>query len=101
MISRVIAEFETADLAELAVKRVKESVDGVYSGNIIRSRMTVLGEHLGHGTSYSVIPTAFNNRTNFMSAVMMSPVSDDIDIFFTFVSNRRAQKKSPFHCKGF
>mgnify|MGYP003292008294 CR=1 FL=1 len=74
MISRVTAEFESPDLAELAVKRIKESVNGIYSGSIIRS--TNYHSRKNHEHS-SVIPTAFNNYTNFMTAVMESPFSDD------------------------
>ena len=79
MLSRVIGEFETQELAELAVMRIKESVGSVYSAATIKNSISANVKSLTHGTSYTVLPTAFNTRTNFMSAVMESPVyADDV-----------------------
>lgn len=78
MISRVTAEFESPELAELAIKRIKESVEYVYSGNIMYNRMSDKAEKLRNGTKYTILPTAFNTRTNFMTAVIESPTSEDI-----------------------
>lgn len=78
MLSRVTAEFESPELAELAVKRIKESVDYVYSGNIMYDRRSDMAEKLRGGTHYSVLPTAFNTYTNFLTAVLESPTTEDI-----------------------
>lgn len=78
MISRVTAEFETPDLAELAMKRVKESVQFVYSTHMIYNRMSDDTRRFSRGTAVSIIPTYFNTHTNFLTAVMESPTSEDI-----------------------
>ncbi|MCQ2468504.1 MAG: hypothetical protein MJ100_01665 [Ruminococcus sp.] len=79
MLSRVIGEFETQELAELAIMRIRESVGSIYSASTIQSKISANANSLTHGTSYTVLPTAFNTRTNFMSAVMESPVyADDV-----------------------
>ena len=61
MISRVIAEFESSDLAELAVKRVKESVEYVYSGNIMYSSKTVRAHLFERGANHAVVPVSYSN----------------------------------------
>ena len=38
MLSRVTAEFETPELAEYAMKRIRENVDYVYSAKMIYNR---------------------------------------------------------------
>ncbi|SHM26397.1 hypothetical protein [Ruminococcus flavefaciens] len=78
MISRVTAEFESPELAELAMKRVKESVDYVYSAKMIYNRISDKALKLSRGTSFSIIPTYYNTNTNFLTAVMESPASRDI-----------------------
>jgi hypothetical protein len=77
MISRVTADFESPDLAELAMKRVKESVQFVYSTHMINNRACKHKRQLSHGTTVSIIPTYFNTHTNFLTAVMKSPASND------------------------
>ena len=79
MLSRVIGEFESQELAELAIMRIRESVDSIYSASAIQNRISANSKSLTHGTSYTVLPVAFSTRTNFMSAVMESPVyADDV-----------------------
>lgn len=78
MISRVTAEFESPELAELAMKRVKESVDYVYSAKMIYNKISDRAMKLSRGKAFSVIPTYFNTHTNFLTAVMESPASKDI-----------------------
>ena len=77
MMLRVTAEFESPELAELALMRIKESVQHVYSANMQQNRMSQRTDHLRRGTMFSLIPTYFNSHTNFFTAVMEHPVSDD------------------------
>ena len=93
MLSRVIGEFETQELAELAIMRIRESVGSIYSASTIQSKISANANSLTHGTSYTVLPTAFNTRTNFMSAVMESPVyADDVPEPY-----RRTHKHNSLH----
>ncbi|MBQ6213786.1 hypothetical protein [Ruminococcus flavefaciens] len=78
MISRVTAEFETPELAEFALKRVRESVDYVYSAKMMYSRIAEHSAQLGRSSTFSIIPTYCNTHTNFLTAVMESPASKDI-----------------------
>lgn len=78
MISRVTADFETPELAELAMKRVKESVDYVYSAKMIYNKISDRAMKLSRGTTFSIIPTYCNTHTNFLTSVMESPASKDI-----------------------
>ena len=78
MISRVTAEFESPELAELAMKRVKESVEYVYSAKMIYNRISDKAIELSRGTALSIIPTYYNNHPNFLTSVMESPTSPDI-----------------------
>ncbi len=77
MITRISAEFETPDLAELAIRRIKESVDGVHSANIIYNKISEKALKLRNGTLYTVIPTAVTSR-NYLTAVLESPASEDV-----------------------
>lgn len=77
MISRVTAEFESPELAEMALKRIKESIDYVYSANIMYNKISDKAERLKHGTNYTVIPTFNSNHTNFLTAVLESPASEN------------------------
>ena len=61
MISRVIAEFESPELAETAVQRVRESVVYVYSGNIMYPPETVKGHFLSRGENHAVLPVSYSN----------------------------------------
>lgn len=77
MITRISAEFEAPELAELAIKRIKESVGGVHSGNIIYNKISDRALKLRSGTLYTVIPTAVTSR-NYLTAVLESPASEDV-----------------------
>lgn len=77
MITRISAEFESPELAELAIKRIKESVDGVHSANIIYNKISDKAVKLKNGTIYTVIPTAVTTHTYF-TAVLESPASEDV-----------------------
>ncbi len=78
MLSRVTAEFESPELAELAIMRVKDSVQYVYSTHMIYNRMSEKALHISRGTTVSLIPTYSNTHTNFLTAVMESPTSKDV-----------------------
>jgi hypothetical protein len=78
MLSRVTAEFETPELAEYAMKRIRESVDYVYSAKMIYNRFSERAERLGRSTTFTVIPTYYNTHTNFLTSVIESPASKDI-----------------------
>ena len=61
MISRVIAEFGSPEAAELAVSRIKTSVDYVYSGNIMYTGGSTKKHTLGRGINYAVMPNSFSS----------------------------------------
>lgn len=75
--TRISAEFETPDMADIALKRVKETVPGVHSTNVIYNKASEQAVKLRNGTIYTVIPTAVTTHTYF-TAVMESPASEDI-----------------------
>lgn len=77
MVTRISSEFETSELAELAIKRIKESVIGVHSANIIYDKISDKALKLRNGTIYTVIPTAVTTHTYF-TAVMEFPASEDV-----------------------
>lgn len=78
MISRVTAEFETPELAEYAMKRIRESVEYVYSAKMIHDHYAERAARLGRSTTFTVIPTYYNTHTNFLTTVMESPASKDV-----------------------
>ncbi|MCR4637800.1 hypothetical protein [Ruminococcus sp.] len=78
MISRVTAEFESPELAEYAMRRVRESVDYVYSAKMMYNRIAERSARLGRSSAFTVIPTYCNTHTNFLTAVIESPTSKDI-----------------------
>lgn len=77
MVSRVSAEFETSELAELALKRSRESVGGIYSSGVVYDRRSDKALKLRNGTIYTVIPTAVTSH-NYITAVMESPAAESI-----------------------
>ena len=74
MISRVSAEFETSELAELALKRARENPGGIYSSGVVYDRRSDKAVRLRNGTIYTVIPTAVTAH-NYITAVMESPAA--------------------------
>lgn len=77
MMTRVSAEFETPDMAEIALRRVKETISGIYSTNIIYNKASEKAAKLRNGNIYTIIPTAVTTHTYF-TAVMQSPSSEDV-----------------------
>ncbi len=77
MISRVSAEFETSELAELALKRARENPGGIYSSGVVYDRRSDKAVRLRNGTIYTVIPTAVTAH-NYITAVMESPAAESV-----------------------
>ncbi|MCD8187369.1 MAG: hypothetical protein LUD57_01905 [Ruminococcus sp.] len=75
--TRISCEFEDPDLAELALKRIKGSVSGIYSTNIMYNKTSDYAMKLRNGTIYTVIPTAVTSYTS-LTKVMEFPASKDI-----------------------
>lgn len=79
MITRIYAEFETPELAELALQRVREKVGSVFSSGLMYDRISDKALKLRNGSIYTIIPTAVTTH-NYITAVMESPASDDVII---------------------
>lgn len=77
MVTRVTAEFEGPESAELALKKIRENVRGVYSTNFVYNRESDKAEKLRSGTIYTVLPTAVTSY-NYLTAVLESPASKDV-----------------------
>ena len=77
MLSRISAEFESMDMAELVVGRVKQSVSGVLRTGIIHNREAERAEKLAHGESYTLLPTAVTTH-NYITATLISETTDSI-----------------------
>ncbi|MBQ8296182.1 MAG: hypothetical protein IJX77_00185 [Ruminococcus sp.] len=75
--TRISAEFETPDLAEIALKRIRDTVQGVYSTNIMYNKTSERAVRLRSGSIYTIIPTAVTTHT-YLTAVMESPASEDV-----------------------
>ena len=74
---RISAEFESLELAEMALKRVRDSVSGIFSTHIMYNRRSDKAEKLRGGTLYTIIPTAVTTH-NYLTAVIESPASEDV-----------------------
>ena len=77
MLKRINAEFEMPELAESALGKLREQVQGVFSTNMMYNRTSDKAEKLRHGTLYTIIPTAVTAH-NYMTAVIESPASQDV-----------------------
>lgn len=75
--TRISAEFETPDMAEIALKRIKDTVPGVYSTNMIYNKTSDKAMKLRNGSLYTIIPTAVTTH-NYLTAVIESPASEDV-----------------------
>lgn len=84
MISRVTAEFESPEMAEYAMKRVRESIQYVYSAKMIEEKKQAISRK----TAFSVIPAYYNSHTNMLTSVLDSPVSDEA--FHDHIIKRKA-----------
>lgn len=88
MVSRISAEFETSEIAELALKRARENVGEIYSSGIVYDKMSDKAMKLRNGTIYTVIPTAVTAH-NYVTAVIESDA--DESVFPEPLRRRRAQ----------
>ena len=77
MIARVSADFETPELAELAIGKVRGKVGSIYSSGLMYNRRSDEAVKLAGGCIYTVIPTAVTTH-NYITAVMESPASADL-----------------------
>ena len=77
MISRVSAEFESPELAELALNKVRERVSEIYSSGLMYNRISDRALSLRNGSIYTVIPTAVTTH-NYITAVIESPSTEDV-----------------------
>ena len=77
MIVRVSAEFETPEIAELAIKKARETAGNIYSSGLMYNRRSDEAVKLRGGCIYTIIPTAVTTH-NYITAVMESPASEDI-----------------------
>ncbi|MBP5432823.1 hypothetical protein [Ruminococcus sp.] len=77
MISRVTADFENIELAELALKRVRDSVGYVYSAKMMyKTSPDVMLKRSGR-SAFSLYPTYYNSNINYLKDVIGSSASDE------------------------
>ncbi len=77
--TKITAEFESPELAESALRRVKESRCEIISSNIMYNKTSDRAMKLRHGSIYTIIPTAVTTH-NYVTAVLESPASEDVII---------------------
>lgn len=76
MVSRISAEFESPELAELAVSTIRNRIGGVYSTGLMYNKTSDRALSIRNGSIYTIIPTAVTTH-NYITAVMESPASED------------------------
>lgn len=77
MVTRITAEFEGPETAEMALKKIRENVRGVYSTNFVYNRESNKAEKLRGATIYTMLPTAATSY-NYLTSVLESPASKDV-----------------------
>ncbi len=77
MVTRVMAEFETPEIAEMVLKKIRENVRGIYSTNFVYNRDSDKAERLKGKDICTVLPMAATSH-NYLTMVMESPASQDI-----------------------
>lgn len=77
MVTRITAEFENPETAELALKKIRENVRGVYSTNFVYNRRSNEAERLRGADIYTVMPTAVTSY-NYLTGRLESPASVDV-----------------------
>lgn len=76
MLTRVSADFENTDMAELAARRLKESISGVLrTGYLFDRRAERLGNYVNK-KHYTLLPMALTTF-NYFTAVIESQVSEN------------------------
>lgn len=78
MISRVTADFESPEIAHLAIKSVRESVDYVYSAKMMYHRIDDKSVLTRRTSDFSLIPIYYNSHCNSLTDVIGSPFSNVI-----------------------
>ena len=76
MITRISAEFETPELAETAIHRVRESIS-IRSANMVYNKSSDEAVKLRNGTVWTLLPTAVTSY-NYCTAVMEYPATEDV-----------------------
>lgn len=78
MISRVTAEFDSPELADIAMKRVRESVEYVYSAKLMYDRITDNPLRKSRHSAFSLISAYYSSHTNCLTDVLGSPASEEL-----------------------
>jgi len=81
MFTRIAAEFESVDMADLASKRLKESQGSSIKKAGVNSNLTAQrAKTLKHGRHYAVIPTGLTSGVNntFFTATIDSETTEDV-----------------------
>lgn len=76
MITRVSAEFETPELAENAIYRIREKVP-VKSANMVYNKSSDEAMKLRNGTVWTLLPTAVTSY-NYATGLLESPATEDV-----------------------
>lgn len=75
----ISAEFESPELAELALGRIKSTVSGVHSVRLNYNRISDRAERLRGGEHYTIIPVISTVHSyNFFTAVLEQPASEGV-----------------------
>ena len=80
MISRVTADFESPERAHVVLKRVRESVEYVYSAKMMYHRISENTIRTSRSSAFSLIQAYYNSHSNYLTDVISSPVSEDISV---------------------
>ena len=78
MISRVTADFENPELAELAMAKVRESVQFVYSAKMMYNRISDGPVKKSRGSAFSLIPAYYSTHSNQLTDVIGEPASNEL-----------------------
>ena len=78
MISRVTADFANAELAEFAMKRVRDSVGYVYSAKMMYNRSPDAILNKSGNSAFPLITTYYNSHNNYLTDVICSPASSEL-----------------------
>lgn len=76
MVTRITAEFESPESAELALKRIRENIRGVYSTSYVYNKQSDKAERIRGKDIYTIMPTAVVTQ-NYLTGVIDSPASID------------------------
>lgn len=77
MLTRISAEFENIDMAEIASKRIKDTINGVRRTGVIHNKTAERAKRLERGRHYTILPLAATTY-NYFTATMENETTDDI-----------------------